>query len=200
MYLHSKYSFRNRGAFPTATQNRLENVYSEIPDVQCNLCGECCYTVPVFFSEYIFMVDYIYTRIPNSLRQQLMYLGQNYHARWDDATKNFRCSFFSEANGLCLIYPARPYICRLYGHQVHGTSEKGCSRTKQQPISQENVDKGFRLLSRMSRPFAQPFPVEFWIHLSSSGLAETLNLFKRDSRFMKVMISAEMLANRLSLS
>lgn len=45
-------------------------------------------------------------------------LDQNKEMPWpgaEDLTYT-ACRFFDTSNGLCLVYPARPLICRLFGH------------------------------------------------------------------------------------
>lgn len=177
-------------------QNLLA-IYSTIPGIRCRLCGECCYTVPVFFSEYIHIVDFIYKDLPDGLRQQVLYKIQNFNSRWDSAQRHFRCAFYGDESGVCQIYDARPFVCRLYGHKIDGLPAGECAESQNELLSSGIADHGFSNLAGLSKPFNEPFPFEFWFNLSSAGIARTTEMFRNDPRFIKVMVAAEMLSNRL---
>lgn len=72
-----------------------------IPDHNCQNCGECCGPVPASKKE----IEHI--------RQ---YLKENPHALSKMGKgENLTCVFRNEEEKKCLIYPVRPLVCRLMG-------------------------------------------------------------------------------------
>lgn len=69
----------------------------------CQNCGECCGVVPVTFDELQRICDYIKDRpdVRNKAREQ--------------AHRMDMCPFRDNTEKRCMIYPARPLLCRLFG-------------------------------------------------------------------------------------
>jgi len=90
---------------------KLHDLYAEIPAFKCKGCHDCC--GPIIFG-----------RIEGKLIRS--YCRQNNipipvsRIRWqNETTEEFYplkldCPFLKDDG--CLIYPVRPYICRLQGH------------------------------------------------------------------------------------
>jgi len=79
-------------------KNRVEEIYSLIPNYNCKHCHKCCLPIIWFEPENVLIKEYL----------------KNNNLDW--SYKNFnnkKCSFLKE-NG-CSIYPVRPIVCRLQG-------------------------------------------------------------------------------------
>ena len=73
-------------------------IYENIPSIDCKRCGKCCGTIVFSGIERLIIEEYV--------------------ARKDIVLENFstsrNCPALDENNN-CIIYPARPMICRLFG-------------------------------------------------------------------------------------
>ena len=83
----------------------------------CTACAMRC-TAGITLSEYE------YTRILEELRSQdhlrvRKVLEQDKQLRWFEETCYTACLFLDVTTRLCLIYPARPLVCRLFGRVKH---------------------------------------------------------------------------------
>jgi Fe-S-cluster containining protein len=86
----------------------------------CNGCTACRHRctagIPLTRSEYDAIRDYL-ARIDPVRRDAI--LAQDKERPWPGAEGEATytaCRFFDVPTGLCGIYPARPLICRLFGH------------------------------------------------------------------------------------
>ena len=82
-----------------------------LPEMECEKCGECCGPVPCTDIEYAAIVDYVFKH------------GIKPHQYGDGVT----CPWFDLKAG-CLVYPVRPYACRLFGHVPELKCAKGHDR------------------------------------------------------------------------
>ncbi|HEY3268119.1 MAG TPA: YkgJ family cysteine cluster protein [Armatimonadota bacterium] len=92
----------------------------QIDQSPCDGCTDCRHRctagIALTRAEYQAIRDLLPTLDP-SLRQRV--LAQNHTQPWpgSDGGETYEaCGFLDLSNGLCLIYAARPLICRLFGH------------------------------------------------------------------------------------
>ena len=107
-------------------KKRLNEIYSEIPDFDCDGCGDCCGPIKWFSSEDIAIKDFMKK---NNIK----------YVRWgiEDYAKNrFKCPYLTK-DKKCKIYPVRPIICRLQGH----TPKLPCGKNKPFDISKEKANE-----------------------------------------------------------
>ena len=107
-------------------KKRLNEIYSEIPDFNCNGCGDCCGPIKWFVSENFVIKDFME-------KNNIEYI------RWgikDFSKNNFRCPYLTK-DKKCMIYEVRPIICRLQGH----TPKLPCKKKKPFDISKEKANK-----------------------------------------------------------
>jgi len=86
----------------------------------CNGCTACRHRctagIPLTRAEYDGIVHHLET-MDLALRDRV--LAQNKELPWPGAEGEATytaCRFFDTETGLCAVYPARPLICRLFGH------------------------------------------------------------------------------------
>ena len=78
-------------------KNKVEEIYSLIPDFYCTHCNKCCLPIIWFEPENILINKYLKKKYPNKKFNNL----------------NDKCSFLKDNR--CSIYPVRPIVCRLQG-------------------------------------------------------------------------------------
>lgn len=110
-----------------------------LPPMGCEKCGECCGIVPCTDIEYAAVVDYAYQ---NGIKPH----------RYEDA----HCPWFDLEKG-CLVYPVRPFACRLFGHvkelkcaRGHDKKVVGCKGKTLTAKYMREIGKPSRLLSEIT--------------------------------------------------
>lgn len=86
----------------------------------CNGCTACRHRctagIPLTRPEYDAIRDHL-GRMDSVLRDKV--LSQEKELPWpgaDGEATYTACHFFDTDTGLCAVYPARPLVCRLFGH------------------------------------------------------------------------------------
>jgi Fe-S-cluster containining protein len=83
---------------------RLNNIYSKIPDFNCQHCHECEGPIIWFKPEEINIRDYL---DKNNL-EYIIWSTEEFQKN------NMKCPYLK--NDRCSIYPVRPIVCRLQGN------------------------------------------------------------------------------------
>lgn len=68
------------------------------PHEKCNNCGECCGPVPISQAEYVRILKYCTDNKIKPIENSI-----------------FECIFRDNKNKICLIYPVRPSLCKIFG-------------------------------------------------------------------------------------
>jgi Fe-S-cluster containining protein len=92
----------------------LNQIYARISNFECENCQECCGPINWSLAEDIVIREYME-------RYGIEYV------RWsvkDYIKNNFKCPYAK--NGVCVIYPVRPLVCRLFGH----TEKLKCAQSR----------------------------------------------------------------------
>ncbi|OPZ82588.1 MAG: Flagellin N-methylase [bacterium ADurb.Bin429] len=89
-------------------------------DAPCNGCTRCAMRC----TDGIAISEFEFTRIREYLRalppaQALRVLEQEKRRPWSEEASYTACLFLDVETDLCLVYPARPLICRLFGRVRH---------------------------------------------------------------------------------
>lgn len=80
----------------------------------CDGCGDRCVDgVELTLSEFLAILEYLRTLSPEEVQAVL---SQPKRRRWEGVAWVEICLFRDEVQGRCLVYPVRPFICRLFGH------------------------------------------------------------------------------------
>jgi uncharacterized protein len=100
---------RTRLQLPTAKDRALDEIYAKIPSVpDCNgSCAEACGSISMLTGEW----DRVKRAMPGGIKP------------FDAA--NFNCPMLSPT-GKCMVYTARPFICRLWGTTPTLACPNGC--------------------------------------------------------------------------
>jgi len=79
----------------------------------CHACAlRCSGAIPMTRNEFERIVSHLRTVDP---RVALRVLEQNKTQHWFEEVTHEACLFHDVTQGGCLIYPARPLVCRLFG-------------------------------------------------------------------------------------
>jgi hypothetical protein len=98
-------------------------VFPLLPDQRvCDGCTQCRHRctagIPLTRAEYSAISDFL-TTLPPERRDRI--LSQSKRTPWPGASDGETyeaCRFLDVETGLCLVYPVRPLVCRLFGYVV----------------------------------------------------------------------------------
>lgn len=82
----------------------LNEIYSKVPEFKCENCGECCGPVVWSYPEDLVIREYL-----EKNNMEYVYWSQE---QWIE--NKLKCPQLGD--GSCKIYPVRPLVCRLQGH------------------------------------------------------------------------------------
>ncbi|WP_066635929.1 YkgJ family cysteine cluster protein [Desulfolucanica intricata] len=101
--------------------NQLNEAYKEIPDLKCNLCGQCCLDSPrITLLEYLNIYKYIRDELKPYWQVIIEKSIQNYFLNL--VKTPLKCPFLDD-NNKCIIYQVRPFNCRTFGHKTKEETE-----------------------------------------------------------------------------
>jgi len=103
----------------------LKEIYSEIPNIDCQHCHKCCGPIIWFEPEDLLIREYMQKNNIKRILRTTEEFKQN----------GMKCPYIS--NGRCIIYPVRPIVCRLQGNI---TELKWKSSIKNKLISNSKLD------------------------------------------------------------
>lgn len=133
-------------------RERLEEIYRQIPDgFDCKRCGGCCGPITWFEPERIVVQEYCkkYNIEYKEWRENLEQVEKKMEEGNILVEEDFKCPFIKENQ--CIIYPARPLICRLQG----SSSELPCSNSSSKPdLSRQVVDNMWRAYHKIEQEMA----------------------------------------------
>lgn len=92
---------------------KLSELYEEIPSGSCDICGACCYdNVPLSAGEFLALVAFLDEK--GTIEKTIQKVANWYVNQFETVQP---CIFLSQDNK-CEVYPVRPLVCRLFGHQT----------------------------------------------------------------------------------
>jgi hypothetical protein len=89
---------------------QLENLYKELPDVQCQGCGLCCVSPSCTLVEFLYAMNGAKKILSGDDLKAFLTQKPEIHPEYEG---NLRCIFLK--NSRCLIHAARSGACRLFG-------------------------------------------------------------------------------------
>jgi len=93
--------------------DRLEQIYALLPETSCKMCGTCCTDPPpAALIEYLNIYRYIRDHLQARQQELLEKTVAFFYLEMVEPEQ--RCPFL-DVNNLCLIYPVRPFACRVFG-------------------------------------------------------------------------------------
>ena len=137
---------------------KMVNIYGKMRDwsadcLDLSVChGVCCTdSATSTYIEFAYMIDFLaHNNVPESkIRDMLSKQRERQEFFALDGSIHRRCQFFSENGDGCLVYSARPYVCRSYRRYANDGKYGLCK-----PIEiAEAVDeiKFVRQLARLNR-------------------------------------------------
>lgn len=122
---------------------KLEAVYEQIPDTECEKCAICC-TVPqpAYIIEYLNMFRYVNANMPGQWPDLLERAIRYYFLELVDAGQ--RCPFLDSDNA-CRVYEARPFTCRMYGLSGNKVSSEDMRGNMQSLVEKYRREHGIEL-------------------------------------------------------
>ena len=133
---------------PSRCQVTGVNLAAGLPAMQCDRCGSCCGPVLCTEAECHAVDTYVTT---HSI------------TKTEYPVDSLTCPYFAPGVG-CLVYPVRPFLCRLYGH----TPKLLCAR-------EHNTDVAADVEHRLTREYKREpliFLVDIDLHEMPYLLAE----------------------------
>ena len=91
---------------PAEISEFMNELYAELPSVNCSACGECCVCLSCTLLEFIHTLNGL---SPQSFKE-LLHAKPAIDVRYEG---NLLCPF--KPHNLCTIHPVRPGACRLFG-------------------------------------------------------------------------------------
>lgn len=92
---------------------RLEQIYALFPATTCKMCGTCCTDPPpAALVEYLNIYRYIRDHLQERQQELLKKTVAFFYLELVEPEQ--RCPFL-DADNRCIIYPVRPFSCRIYG-------------------------------------------------------------------------------------
>jgi len=87
-------------------KNRLNRIYSKIPEYDCKHCHECTSPIFWFYPEEVNIRNYL-------IKNNMGYLT---YSTEEFQKNNMQCPYLK--NNRCSIYPVRPIVCRLQANII----------------------------------------------------------------------------------
>jgi Fe-S-cluster containining protein len=111
----------------TIIESRVERILKKRPDWPCHKgCDQCCRQLaqpPVLTAaEWHLLCDAL-AQLNPVLQQQV---GERITALAHKPSGPLTCPLLDDASGTCLVYEARPAICRMYGFYASGMHNLWC--------------------------------------------------------------------------
>lgn len=107
---------RRRPEDEEAAYQRLEAQVRPVPMAVCDGCTRCATRctdgIDLSFPEFARLLDYL-QRLPSATVERV--LRQQKQLPWGEEATVAMCPFLDMESQRCLVYPARPLICRLFG-------------------------------------------------------------------------------------
>ena len=102
---------------------QLETLYDQVPPMTCLNCQDCCLTARVgcYALEYRFIKEFMENNLnfeqkalleKRILRNRFM---ETVYFQKKELTPRLPCVFMDSLKKECLVYPARPFLCRMNG-------------------------------------------------------------------------------------
>lgn len=93
--------------------NDIQKLYDEIPEINCQMCGDCCVSPTCTLVEFIFMMNYCIKKYGLEKISYKILQKPEIHRGFEG---NLKCPFL-DGNG-CFAYKGRTGACRLFGNPV----------------------------------------------------------------------------------
>lgn len=107
--------------------NRVERIVKKRPDWLCHKgCDQCCRQLaqpPALTAAEWNLLSNRLAQLNPALQQQV---GERIHALAHHPCGPLTCPLLDDAHGTCLVYDARPAMCRMYGFYTSGMHNLWC--------------------------------------------------------------------------
>ena len=180
----------------TFGMNLLEAMYREFPATACENCGVCCNAVSIYSLEYHYLLREVMSR---QTPEQIRLTFQRIFA-WPERMveggeeRRIRCPFRDDAIKVCLVHPARPFACRLFGmKKADGTRD--CDRVRElvgspgtggatagdvdyESFQHKVMENSESWEVYPDRPPISFFPFDFWVLRYAIGPQKALRIYR----------------------
>lgn len=122
---------------------KLQAVYDQVPDTECDRCAVCCAVPqPAYIVEYLNMFRHVNEHMPGAWPDFIAAAVRYYFLELVDI--NQRCPFLSLDNA-CSVYEARPFTCRIYGLMGRNADNGEMRRNMQKLAEKYREEHGIEL-------------------------------------------------------
>lgn len=122
---------------------KLQAVYDQVPDTECERCATCCAVPqPAYIVEYLNMFRYVNRQMPEAWPEFIANAVRYYFLELVDI--NQRCPFLGTDNN-CRVYEVRPYTCRIYGLMGQNADNTELRRNMQKLAEKYRQEHGIEL-------------------------------------------------------
>lgn len=170
----------------------LDRLRDQLPATKCGNCGKCCNSVSIYSLEYHRVVRDLMTRCKPERLLRFFVSAMRMDLRQAEVAdeKRLRCVFRDDDTKLCLIHPARPFACRIFGLlKEDGTRE--CNQVEDlihppRMVSSEMLTELQSKILENSESFEvfpgtgkiHFFPFEFWVFRYLFSPARALQIYR----------------------
>lgn len=212
---------------------RLHGIYEKLPGFDCGDCHDCaeyCIRPVTFLIEFENVLKFIDENLFPEQKTKVIknviviHHGRLLYKQLKNEVIGSNCIFRDNRLNKCIIYPARPMACRIYGlkglrqdEPVCQSCERDCEKVKR--VSNRDFDCSiitslYHQIAELSRLFKQAkgdelcflpsdvHQLEIWLSLKYVGLEQTRKVFAGfdHERSLKMALKDPCLKNREKLN
>ena len=180
---------------------QLETLYDQVPPTTCLNCGECCLTerVGCYAIEYQFIKKYMEINLSSAekeLFEKRILRNRFIETAYQQKKKilpRLPCVFLDSQHKKCLVYPARPFLCRMNGLKGDEGSCESVKISNGQYFDIKHKKKFLERLKDISRLYAPEYGTSStnydflrnWLYTERFGADSRLPL-KKEKQFYGV--------------
>jgi len=149
------------------TFQKLRQLYSELPGVPCNACGECCVSPTCTLIEFLYAMRYAIEHLTKDDLRNVLIQKPRIHPAYEG---NLKCLFQEGGSRACQIHPGRSMACRLFSLPVIDSLSiaelencKNMDDTKRPDVSQNELKKWLENLTQLNQQVASFYVEPYWI-------------------------------------
>lgn len=153
---------------PASAARGIQQVYEQIPAGACQRCARCCSSTVIYSSEFEAIAAYMRNNFSDEriaacmarARLNVATQAQQRRMMQDKGIEQMRplevCAFLDAEKKECLIYPVRPFACRVFGFE--NTNECRARHVNSGGCLERTAIAAMRAYCHAVSPFYELFP------------------------------------------